>query len=128
MVVRKKHIFDQTPDKPGGETGPPGQPISDLDKREQWMDSFRFGSAKRAKLERWGDWWFAHSYLIWVLAGTVWIAIALAAVFSHSPRLIWVCAFVAFLHYYRGWEIYKQIKVTKKTTERLKRLHEDNKD
>lgn len=76
--------------------------------------SFQLGRERRDRMEKIGDWWYAHSYTVWVFFGLIWVWFTFAAAFGSAPRLAWVCAMVAFLQLYRGWEIYKSHKLIDK--------------
>jgi hypothetical protein len=107
-MPRKKKLFKEYEEAQVPETP---LPLVELRSESSWMDGFKFAEKKRERLERLGDWWYNHSYWLWVVAGLVWAVLTVAASFSAESKLVWLCGFIAFLHLYRGWEVYKTRKM-----------------
>lgn len=90
--------------------------------------STQLGKDTREKLARLGDWWYAHSYVVWVFFGLIWTILTIIVALSNSPKLAWVCGMVAFLHLYRGWEINKNQKIMDALKEENEKMKNANKD
>jgi hypothetical protein len=76
--------------------------------------------SQKAKMQKAGDWWFAHSHYVWIFFGAIWIGLTCRVAIGHSPKLAWVCGMVAFLQMFRGWEVYKHQKAIEKLTSQYK--------
>lgn len=88
-----------------------------------------FATVRKAKLEKFGNWWYARSYIVWFIAASVWLLLTVAAAFSAQDRLVWVCGFVTFLHIQRGWELRKMNIITSRIMENeRKRLEDEQKE
>lgn len=90
--------------------------------------SNQLGKARHEKMQHLGDWWYARSYYVWVFFGLIWVWITIAVAISDSPKLAWVCGMVAFLHLYRGWEIYKNHALMENLQEENRRMKNEKKE